>query len=104
MNLFGVGFLELAVIFLIAFLVMGPGKTIEMARTAGKLIGDVRRTMNEMTAAADLNKDLSDSGRTTATSTTASATDTAPKPPTPPPTGAVPTTGTGDGDEQQPKP
>ena len=104
MNLFGVGFLELAVIFLIAFLVMGPGKTIEMARTAGKLIGDVRRTMNEMTTSVDLNKDLSDSGRTTATSTTASTTDTAPKPPEPPPTGAVPTSGTGDGDEQQPKP
>ena len=106
MNLFGVGFLELAVIFLIAFLVMGPGKTIEMARTAGKLIGDVRRTMNEMTAAVDLNKDLSDGGRPTTTATTAPTADTAPesKPPEPPPTGAVPTSGTGDGDEQQPKP
>ena len=104
MNLFGVGFLELAVIFLIAFLVMGPGKTIEMARTAGKLIGDVRRTMNEMTAAVDLNKDLSDGGRTAVTATTAPTADTAPKPPAPPPTGAVPTSGTGDGDEQQPKP
>ena len=104
MNLFGVGFLELAVIFLIAFLVMGPGKTIEMARTAGKLIGDVRRTMNEMTAAVDLNRDLSDGGRPTATATTAPTADTAPKPPAPPPTGAVPTSGTGDGDEQQPQP
>ena len=104
MNLFGVGFLELAVIFLIAFLVMGPGKTIEMARTAGKLIGDVRRTMNEMTAAVDLNKDLSDGGRPTTTATTASTADAPPKPPAPPPSGAIPTTGTGDGHEQQPKP
>ena len=109
MNLFGVGVLELAVIFLIAFLVMGPGKTIEMARTAGKLLGDVRRTVNEITAAADLtkdlSKDLSDVGRPTAssTSTTESTTEAAPKPPEPPPTGAVPTSGPGDGNEQQPR-
>ena len=106
MNLFGVGVLELAVIFLIAFLVMGPGKTIEMARTAGKLLGDVRRTVNEITAAADLtkdlSKDLSDVGRPTAPSTTAT-TEAAAKPPEPPPTGAVPTSGPGDGNEQQPR-
>ena len=100
MNLFGVGILELAVIFLIAFLVMGPGKTIEMARTAGKLIGDMRRTVNEMTAAAD----LSDLQRPTASSTSTSTTlDAAPKPPESPPAGAIPTTGPGDGNEQQPR-
>ncbi len=95
MNLFGVGFLELALIFLIAFLVMGPAKAIEMARTAGKLIGDMRRTVNEMTAAADL------SGQQQ--STTSSPASPPPKPPEPPPTGAVPTRGTGDGNEQQPR-
>ena len=36
MNLFGVGVLELAVIFLIAFLVMGPGKTIENGAHGGQ--------------------------------------------------------------------
>ena len=95
MNLFGVGFLELALIFLIAFLVMGPAKAIEMARTAGKLIGDMRRTVNEMTAAADL------SGQQQ--STTSSPASPPPKPPEPPTTGAVPTRGTGDGNEQQPR-
>lgn len=94
MNLFGVGILELAVIFLIAFLVMGPAKTIEMARTAGKFIGDMRRTVNEMTAAADLSA-VQRPNSSSPSSTTS-------KPPEPPPTGAVPTTGpAGDGNEQQ---
>ena len=95
MNLFGIGFLELAMIFLIAFLVMGPAKAIEMARTAGKLVGDMRRTVNEMTAASDL------SGQQQ--STTSSPASAPPKPPAPPPTGAVPTGGPGDGNEQQPR-
>lgn len=93
MNFFGVGFLELTVIFLVAFLVMGPGKSIEMARTAGKLLGDLRRTLNEMTAAANLNPD-NPPARPPAAPPTSS-----PEPPQPP--GAVPTTGPGDGNEQQ---
>lgn len=93
MNFFGVGMLELAVIFLIAFLVMGPAKAIEMARTAGKLIGDVKRSVNELTAATDLN----DRQRPASTQ----ANEPSAKPTEPPPTGAVPTTGTGDGNEQQ---
>ena len=93
MNLFGMGFLELAVIFLIAFLVMGPAKAIEMARTAGKLVGDMRRTVNEMTAAADLNEQRP-AGQPPASSQ-------APSPPVAPPPGAVPTSGSEEGNEQQ---
>ena len=94
MNFFGVGFLELTVIFLVAFLVMGPGKSIEMARTAGKLLGDLRRTLNEMTAAANLNPENPPPARPPATPPASS-----PEPS--PPSGAVPTTGPGDGNEQQ---
>ena len=54
MNFMGMGLLELGVIFLVAFLVLGPGKSIEMARTAGKVIRDLRRSMAEITAAIDL--------------------------------------------------
>ena len=93
MNFLGVGFLELTVIFLVAFLVMGPGKSIEMARTAGKLLGDLRRTLNEMTAAANLNPENPPPARPPATPP--------PSPEPPPPSGAVPTTGPGDGNEQQ---
>lgn len=94
MNLFGVGVLELAVIFLIAFLVMGPAKAIEMARTAGKFIGDMRRTVNEITAAADLSGAQGPSQSSGTKPTT--------EPPQQAPTGAVPTTGAGEGNEQQP--
>ena len=54
MNLMGIGLPELAVIFLVAFLVLGPGRTIGMARTAGKLFGDLKRTLSEVAAAASL--------------------------------------------------
>ena len=94
MNLFGVGFLELAVIFLIAFLVMGPGKTIEMARSAGKLMGEVRKALNDMTVATNL------SGENPADPPKPPATPS--QPPQSPPTQAIPTTGPGDGNEQQP--
>lgn len=103
MNLFGVGFLELTVIFLVAFLVMGPGKSIELARTAGKLLGDLRRTLNEMTAAANLNPENPNSP---AAPPSPPAAPPPSNPPAtsqePPPPGAVPTTGPGDRNDQQP--
>jgi Sec-independent protein translocase protein TatA len=47
----------MGVILLVAFLVLGPGKSIEIARTAGKVINDLRRTFTDIVAAADLEKD-----------------------------------------------
>ncbi len=104
MNLFGVGFLELAVIFLVTFLVMGPAKSIEMARTAGKLVGELRRTLNEMTAAVNLGSEST--GSATPASRPQPPAEPASPPPTsqaapPPPTSAIPTTGPGEGNEQQ---
>lgn len=93
MNFFGVGFLELAVVFLVAFLVMGPGKSLELARTAGKLVGELRRTLNEMTAAVNL--DPENPGRAAPPSNRPA------QPPEPTPPGAVPTGGPGERDEQQ---
>ena len=43
----GIGFLEIAVIFVIAFVVLGPGKTVGMAREAGRMLGEVRRAMTD---------------------------------------------------------
>ena len=102
MNFFGVGFLELTVIFLVAFLVMGPGKSIEMARTAGKLLGELRRTLNEMTAAANLNPENPGANTPSANQPATPPANTPAAPQEPPPPGAVPTTGPGDGNEQQP--
>ena len=105
MNLFGVGFLELAVIFLVTFLVMGPAKSIEMARTAGKLVGELRRTLNEMTAAVNLGSESQGSAAPPASRPQSPAEPAAPppaqQPAPPPPTSAIPTTGPGEGNEQQ---
>ena len=51
MNFMGIGMAELAVILLVAFLVLGPSRSISMARTAGQLLSNLRRTFNEVTAA-----------------------------------------------------
>ena len=103
MNLFGVGFLELAVIFLVTFLVMGPAKSIEMARTAGKLVGELRRTLNEMTAAVNLGSESTGSAAPPASPPRPPAEPPPPaqQPAPPPPTSAIPTTGPGEGNEQQ---
>ena len=63
MNFMGMGLLELGVIFLVAFLVLGPGRSIEMARTAGKVIRDLRRSMADITAAIDLEEQESSGTR-----------------------------------------
>ena len=57
MNLMGMGIMELAVVFLVAFLVLGPSKSIDMARTVGKVIRDLRRTMADLSSAVDLDLD-----------------------------------------------
>ena len=51
MNIMGVGFLELLVIMVVAFLVLGPGRSIDMARKSGKFLGDLRRSFSEVTDA-----------------------------------------------------
>ena len=115
-NFFGVGFLELAVVFLVAFLVMGPGKSLELARTAGKLVGELRRTLNEMTAAVNLNPENPGGAAAPPANRPANRPAQPAEPPpaggnrpaqpaqstepaTPP--GAVPTGGAGERDEQQ---
>ena len=56
MNFMGIGIMELAVIFLVSFLVLGPSKSIDMARTAGKVIRDLRSAMSDLTSAVDLDQ------------------------------------------------
>jgi Sec-independent protein translocase protein TatA len=50
----GMGMPEIVVIMIIAFLALGPSKSIDMARTAGKMLRDLRRTFNEITDAVTL--------------------------------------------------
>ena len=56
MNLMGMGMPEVAVIFLVAFLVLGPSRSIGMARTAGKVIRDLKRTFGDMASAVGLDQ------------------------------------------------
>ncbi len=51
MNFMGIGFMELVVILLVAFLVVGPGRSIDMARRSGKVLGDLRRSFSDVTDA-----------------------------------------------------
>ena len=51
MNLMGMGIPEVGVILLVAFLVLGPSRAIDMARSAGKIMGDLRRSFGEVTSA-----------------------------------------------------
>lgn len=54
MNFMGMGVPEVGVILLVAFLVLGPGRSIDMARNAGKIFGDLRRQFNEVTNAVSM--------------------------------------------------
>ena len=49
MGLGGIGILELFIILAVALLVVGPARTISMAKTAGKMMGEVRRAMGDLT-------------------------------------------------------
>lgn len=51
MNLMGMGISELGVVLLVAFLVLGPSRAIDMARNVGKVIGDLRRSFGDVTTA-----------------------------------------------------
>lgn len=57
MNVMGMGVMELGVVFLIAFLVLGPSRSIDMARSAGKLIGDLRRSFNDVLEAVNFEQE-----------------------------------------------
>ena len=46
--MFGGGFLEIGFILFIAFLLFGPKKVPEIARTLGKGMGELRRASNEL--------------------------------------------------------
>ena len=54
MNFMGMGLAEIAVVMVVAFLVLGPNRTINMARTAGKVLADLRRAFSEVAAAVSL--------------------------------------------------
>jgi len=49
LNLFGVGSLEIIIILLVAFLVLGPTQLLGMAKGLGKVVGELRNAMGQFT-------------------------------------------------------
>jgi Sec-independent protein translocase protein TatA len=60
----GIGFLEILVILLVGFLALGPSRSISMAKTAGKVMTDLRRTFTEVAAAAGMEQATGQAART----------------------------------------
>lgn len=50
MNFFNIGTAELLLIFVIALIVVGPRRLPELAKSFGKIVGDVRKMSQEFTA------------------------------------------------------
>ena len=50
----GIGGLELVVILGIVLIVLGPVRTVSMARTVGKMLGQVRRAMGDLSEAVEM--------------------------------------------------
>ena len=52
------GISEMAIFFLVTFLALGPNRSIDMARTVGKVLGEIKRTVNEVISATNINSDV----------------------------------------------
>ena len=52
------GVTEMAIIFLVTFLALGPNRSIDMARTVGKVLGEIKQTVNEVISATNINSDV----------------------------------------------
>lgn len=50
MDFLGIGGWELLVILFIALLVLGPGKIVEISRTLGKIVRNLRKATSDLTA------------------------------------------------------
>lgn len=54
MNFFGIGTLEVLVILMVALIALGPSKTVDVARTIGRMTREARRTFTEIMDAASV--------------------------------------------------
>ena len=62
MNFFGIGGMELIVILLLGFIILGPRQLISVAKGLGRTISELRNAMNQFTRLVD--EDDDDKGRT----------------------------------------
>ena len=57
MNVFGIGNLEILVILVVALLVLGPSRMVDLARTLGRYWSEAQRTLRSMADAATVRLD-----------------------------------------------
>ena len=57
MNFFGIGGMELIVILLLGFIVLGPRQLISVAKGLGRTISELRNAMNQFTRLVDEDDD-----------------------------------------------
>jgi sec-independent protein translocase protein TatB len=81
-NFFGIGNMELAFILIIAVLVLGPARMVDVARNLGRFWGEAQRTLR---AAADAATVKLDEPAPAARATEAQEPEAAPAPQTPAP-------------------
>jgi sec-independent protein translocase protein TatA len=48
MDFFGIGPFEVLLVLLIAFIIFGPKRLLEMSRKAGKVMGDLTRSVSDL--------------------------------------------------------
>ena len=58
MNLFGMGSLEVLVILLVGFLVLGPSRLLGLAKGMGKITREFRNATSQITRIADEETDV----------------------------------------------
>ena len=62
MDFLGIGSGELLLIVVIALILWGPGRVVEMSRAAGKLIHNIRKEAGELTS--QITRELDDQKKT----------------------------------------
>lgn len=67
MDFFGIGPFEVLLVLLIAFIIFGPKRLLEMSRKAGKVIGDLTRSVSDLNE--KVNEELKEKKPTTAVDT-----------------------------------
>ncbi len=60
MDFLSVGASEILMVLLVALLVVGPNKVVEMARTLGKVMRSVRKASSELTSAVTREMEIED--------------------------------------------
>lgn len=63
MDFMAVGTSEILMILLVALVVVGPNKVVEMGRTLGRIMRSIKKASSDLTSAVTREMDLDDQGK-----------------------------------------